>query len=141
MSDTETKERKARYSGEISLSGHADEAEPVKASRIDLGEYETHLKAIPNGMQRGFTVPTAGVSVVKSRFSQAASRMGIGVRFTVVEFGSSQVRPAWQLKEGESRLLVSTGPKRVVTRKPKEAESTGHKPGGLASAVKASAKR
>lgn len=138
MSDTTT--TRTRYTGPVNLTEGADEDEPVRSSRVDLGWYTNQLQTMTPGKQRGFTLESKAVSVAKSRFTQAASPMGIGVSFVILPYGDSRTQgKPWVLNEGESRLLVKTGTKRAA-RKPAEA-SAKPQGGGLAAHVAKAGKR
>jgi hypothetical protein len=132
---------KPKATRKFSLADTTLESGVVKSERVNLDEYIEFLRDIPQGHnhQKGTTIPDTAITVAKSRFSQAANRLGIGVRFTVVKHDSRiAAERGYALAPGQVRLLVSTGAKRKAPARKAEGEAKKPAPAakGLAAAVK-----
>lgn len=129
--------RTPSYKGEISL-GTAIVGGPVsppKRAGADLTQFLATLRQLESIRASGsaanslqFRIPEAGVSLTKTRFSQAATELGVGVRFvegekhpdgTVSLYVSTGVRRKHGTKDGATASAASEAPQKPATGLPK----------------------
>lgn len=121
---------KPRYKGEISFDTLGVETDIPKRKRsrtsADLTTYKQMLtksvalteaaKGKPTGV--GLTVPTAAVSLVKSRLGTASAEMNLGASISVFDYGDEGA-DIYNLQPDYSRVVVIAKTRRVIHRKAK----------------------
>lgn len=133
MTASSKKPRRERYTGEIKLDNPKMEKVEKRSStpKIDLRPYVDALHASRESEQSvGYDVFEASVNVLKSRFRQAALKLGYGVSFQIVKPEDEEaIERGYDLAEGDVRFIVTAGEKLVRT-KPEESSTAGKVPEG-----------
>lgn len=131
MTASSKKPRRERYTGEIKLDKVRMEKVEKRTvtPKVDLRPYTDALNASRESEQSvGYDVFEASVNVLKSRFRQAASKLGYGVSFQVIKPGDElATERGYDLAEGDVRFIVTAGEKQVRV-KPEESSTPGEAP-------------
>lgn len=120
MTASQKKPRRERYTGEIKLDNARMEKveKRIVVSTVDLRPYIEALKASRDSEQSvGYDVFEASVNVLRSRFRQAATKLGYGVSFQIITPNSEIAKErGYDLKKGDVRFIVTAGEKQVRTK-------------------------